>query len=143
MQRFIKAIIIKKRILEFEPEDWSHSFENGIFFAQLSRPGWHAALWCRYEKDPRNGNTSADSTRFLDACRRGKCTHTLDVWIDDEAKVLSARWNAPNVKVISFRGGSWEHRYFRLPQNLTKRQLRERRVAEGRAMALQTGAVPR
>jgi len=132
MHRVTRAILIRRRILDYDSQDWTYEFQNGVQLAMIMQPGWQAAVWHRLEQTAFTEDLTSDCESFLMTCRRLACPHILDVWADGHGKVLSAKWVGLDMKLISIKRGPWEWTYFGLPEPQTKRQalkkLREQEV---------------
>lgn len=115
MLRFVRVIIIIKRILDIDLEDWEPEFDGGMLHARLRQPGWQAEL-----RSAHDDSVAYDLETFLRACRSTSFSYKIDLWVDDEGLVLSATQAGKDTQVILLKRGQWESRLFGLPSPKSK-----------------------
>ena len=112
MLRRVRAMQVMKRVLRVNFEDWEYEIEGLMNVAWTRQPGWAADLWYRSRQ---TGNLASNHQTFLRACRSATSAYKIDLWVDEEGLVLSARRAGKDVRVTLLKRGQWETRYFGLP----------------------------
>lgn len=116
MNHFTRAIVIIRRVLDPNFDDWQYEFDGGLIFARLSRHKWYAELRSAYDD-----SVSHDLRSYLEACRSKSPFYKIDLWVDGEGLVFSARRSGGNISILVLRRGTWETLYFGLPSPKGKR----------------------
>lgn len=114
MLHFVRAVIIMRRILDPNFKDWEYEFVGGLIRARLRRRGWHAEL-----RSACDNSIAYDLEKYLEACRTTSSAYKIDLWVDGEGLVFSARHSARDISVLLLKRGRWETLYFRLPSPKT------------------------
>ena len=120
MLRFVRAMIVMDRILKINFEDWEYEFVGRMNHAWIRQGGWQAELWYRPQQSSCDNWFAFDHKSFLESCRSMMSVYVVDVWVDGQGKVLSARRIEREIKVIQLTRGQWETRYFGLQSPKTK-----------------------
>lgn len=109
MRKLVRAILIRRKILNRADDDWGFIYHNGIMRLSTGADGWHAIVWTSLLEPSHPSDTGAEGKLFLEKCRKRLCPHTIDVWCDDRGKVLSLRFTGAALRLITFMRGDWEN----------------------------------
>jgi hypothetical protein len=80
------------------------------------QPGWRAEL-----RSAHDNSVAHDLQSYLEACRSKSSFYKIDVWVDGEGLVFSARRSGGDISILVLRRGTWETLHFGLPSPKSKR----------------------
>ena len=120
MQKLVRAVVIRRKILNHPNEDWEFAYQNEVMRLSIDGNGWRALIWANLP-DPASSADPAEERRlFLDKCRRQACPYMLNVWCENQGEVLSILSRTRTLKMIILRRGKWEEHFGLRPPGYCK-----------------------
>jgi len=120
MIKLVRAIVIRRKILNHPDEDWDFAYQNDVMRLSIDGNGWRALIWSNLPDPASSADPATERRLFLDKCRKQACAYMLNVWCEDQGEVLSLLSRSRALKIFTLRRSKWEFHFGLRPPGYRK-----------------------